>query len=233
MEKETENKEIEIIKEMAKSGLHFGRRRSFIYPKMKKFIGGQRGNIFLIDLFQTKESLEKALKFIEDSIKERKRILFVGTKTPAREVVRETAESCGFPYIIERWIGGFFTNFDNVLERIKRMEDLEKKVTSEEFNNYSKKEKAKIEKELENLKKKFGGLKNLNSVPDIIFVIDPNKEKYCVKESKEEGLEIIAVGNLDTNPENIDYLIPANDNSVSSLKYILEKVKEVILKNKK
>lgn len=233
MEKKIEEKEISLIKEMAEFGLHFGRKRSFIHPQMKGFIGGLRGNIFLIDLFKTEEKLKEVLEFIGKSVKEGKKILFVGTKIPARKVIEETARACHFPYINERWIGGFFTNFENVLERVKKMNELEKKINSGELERYSKKERARIEKEFENLKKKFGGLKEIECIPDIIFIVSPNKEKYCVKEAKEKGLQIVAIGNLETNPQQIDYLIPANDNAISSLKYILEKVKEVIIKNKK
>jgi len=223
----------DLVMEMGKAGLHFGRKRSFVHPKMRDFIGGLRGNIFLIDLFKTEEKLSEAIAFIKKSVAEGKKILFVGTKIPAREPIRDIAESCDCPFITERWIGGFFTNFDGVLERIKRLKELEDMKTKGGLEKYSKKERVEIEKELERLEKKFGGLKKMESIPDIIFVIDPNKERYCVAESKKKGLPVVAVGNLDTDPRDIDYLIPANDNVESSIRFILEKVKEAILKNKK
>ena len=234
MKKEKEKEEFKIdIEEMAKAGLHFGRATPFLYPKMKEFVGGKRGKINIIDLFKAREEFKKALSFIGEAVSQGKVILFVGTKIPAREVVKKTAEECNFPYIIERWVGGLFTNFSNIMKRIKRMKELEKEKNEGKLEKYTKKERANLEEELQNLKEKFGGLESMESLPDIIFVVDPSKEKYCIEEAYKKEIKVIAVGNINTNPDKIDYLIPANDNTISSLNYILGKVKEVIIKNKK
>lgn len=218
--------------EMAQAGLHFGHHTSKIHPKMEQFLFGVRNSIHLIDLEKTKEKLEEVLKFIQNLVSEGKIMIFVGTKIQAKEAVRETAEICGFPYVTERWLGGTFTNFDILKKRITYLKDLEKQKNEGELEKYTKKERANIEKKIKELEKKFGGLKNLENLPDAILVLDMKKDILAVKEAKMKGIKVIGVSDTNIDPTLADYVIPANDDAVSSVKYVLEKVKEVVLKSK-
>jgi len=224
-------KEIEI-EEMAKAGLHFGHRTSKTHPKMKSFIYGMRNTIHVIDLEKTREKLIEALKFIEQLVKEKKTILFVGTKVPIRELVKKVAMETGFPYIVSRWIGGTFTNFQEIKKRVEYLKELEKKRKEGELEKYTKRERMEIEEEIEKLNEKFGGIKNLEKLPDAIFVCDMVKDKLAVNEAKRKGVKIIAISDTNADPTLADYPIPANDDAISSVKYILERVKETILREK-
>jgi small subunit ribosomal protein S2 len=233
--KENMEKEISFnlnIEEMAKVGLHFGHKTSKVHPKMFPFIFGVRNNIHIIDLEKTKEKFEEALKFIQNLILQNKVILFVGTKPQIKDLVKEIATELGFPYVNERWLGGTFTNFEVIKKRAEYLKDLEKKKAEGFFEKYTKKERAEIEKKIQKLQKKFGGIKNLEKLPDAIFVCDMVKDKLAVKEAREKGVKIIAISDTNADPTLADYPIPANDDAISSVKYILEKVKEVILKIK-
>jgi small subunit ribosomal protein S2 len=230
MEKEGEF-EIEI-EEMAKAGLHFGHKTTKTHPKMKPFLYGMRNTIHVIDLEKTKQKLIEALKFIQQLIREKKTILFVGTKLPIRDLVKKVAVETGFPYVVYRWIGGTFTNFQEIKKRISYLKELERKKEEGELEKYTKKERAEIEEETEKLNEKFGGIKNLEKLPDAVFVCDMVKDKLAVEEARRKGVKIIAISDTNANPSLADFPIPANDDAISSVKYILEKVKKVILKEK-
>jgi small subunit ribosomal protein S2 len=218
------------IEEMAKAGLHFGHKISKCHPKMKFYLEGVRNTIHIINLLKTKEKFEEALRFVYRLISENKVLLLVGTKISAKEIIKEVAKECQLPYISERWIGGTFTNFETILKRINYYEDLKKKIEEGYFEQYTKKEKARFQKELEKLKKNFEGLKDLKQLPDAIFILDINEEKEAVKEARKKGIKIIGVCDTNSDPSLVDFPIPANDEAVSSIKYIMEKLKEVILK---
>jgi len=231
-EKEKENFGLDI-EEMAKFGLHFGHRTSKFHPKMAPFVYGMRNNIHIINLEKTKEKFEEALKFIKNLISDDKVLLVVGTKIQMKELVKEFATECGLPYINERWLGGTFTNFDVIKKRIEYFKELERKKAEGELEKYTKKERAKIEKELEDLRVKFEGIKNLEKLPDAIFVLNMAKDALAVKEARKMGVKIVGISDTNADPTLADYPIPANDDAISSLKYILEKVKKVILSTKK
>jgi small subunit ribosomal protein S2 len=221
------------IEEMAKAGLHFGHRVSKIHPQMMPYLAGARNTVHLIDLEKTKEKFESALKFIQQLISENKILLLVGTKIQVKELVKEVAVASGLPYVIERWLGGTFTNFGVMKKRVEYMKELEQKLANSEImQKYKKKEKAKMEQELRELKLKFEGIKNLEKLPDAIFVFDMKKDNLAVKEARMKGVKVVAISDTNTDPSLADYPIPANDDAISSLKYILDKVKEVILKAK-
>lgn len=220
------------VEEMAKAGLHFGHKTSKVHPKMLPFIFGVRNNIHIIDLEKTKEKFEEALKFIQQLISEGKIILFVGTKNQIKDLVKQIATECNVPYVNERWLGGTFTNFNVIKKRVEYLLDLEKKQKEGFFEKYTKKERMKIEKEIEKLKKKFEGLKTLVKLPEAIFICDMVKDKIAIKETKKKGIKIIAICDTNADPTQADYPIPANDDAISSVKYILEKVKETILNQK-
>ena len=221
------------VEEMAKAGLHFGHKTSKANPKMKPYLYGVRNTIHVIDLEKTKEKLEEALEFIKNLISENKILLVVGTKIQVKDLVKNFAIDCGLPYINERWLGGTFTNFEVIKKRIDYFKDLEKKKIEGQLEKYTKKERAEIDQELKDLEIKFGGIKDLEKLPDAIFVLDMRKDNLAVKEARTKGIKVISISDTNVDPTLADYPIPANDDAISSVKYILEKVKEVILKAKK
>jgi small subunit ribosomal protein S2 len=220
------------LEEMARAGLHFGHRTSKANPKMKPYLYGVRNTIHIIDLEKTKEKLVQALEFIKNLISENKILLVVGTKIQVKELVKNFATECNLPYINERWLGGTFTNFGVIKKRIDYFKDLEKKKADGELEKYTKKERAKIGKILKDLETKFGGIKNLEKLPDAIFVLDMKKDALAVKEARMKEITVIGISNTNIDPTLADLPIPANDNAISSVKYILDKAKEVIISQK-
>ncbi len=231
MVKATKKEEIKIdTEEMAQAGLHFGHRTSRVHPKIKPYLFGARNNIHIIDLEKTAEKLKEALKFIQEIIAENKTLLIIGTKIQIKDLVKEMAQDLGLPYVNERWLGGTFTNFDIIKKRIEYFKDLEKRKSAGELEKYTKKERAKIDQELKDLGKKFGGIKSLEKLPDVVFVLDMKKDFLAVKEAREKGVKVIGVAHTNVDPNLADYPIPANDDAASSIKYILDKVKEAVVK---
>lgn len=223
-------KEIELnLEEMAKAGLHFGHKTSKLHPKMLSYIFGVRNTIHIIDLEKTKEKLKEAIVFIQNLVKEKKTILIVGTKIQLKELVKEFATEFSFPYVNHRWLGGLFTNFEVMKKRVEYLKELEQKKEKGEFEKYTKKEKTLLERKLTKLKEKFEGIKNLEKLPDAVFILDMEKDKLAVKEARKMGIKIIAISHTNVDPTLADFPIPANDDAISSVKYILEKVKEAIL----
>jgi small subunit ribosomal protein S2 len=234
-EKEEEKPSLSVnpaIEEMASAGLHFGHRTSKIHPKMKPYLFGVRNTIHLIDLEKTEVKLKEALDFIGKIIAEDKILLFVGTRVQVKDSVKSVAQECGIPYVSERWLGGTFTNFETIKKRIDYFKELERKKKEGELEKYTKKEKLDMDKELSDLQNKIGGIKDLSRVPEAIFVFSMDKDDLAIKEARKKGVKIVALCDTDCNPELVDYPIPANDDAISSINYIIGKVKEVILKNK-
>jgi len=217
---------------MAEAGLCFGHRTSRINPKMKPYIYTARNSVHLIDLEKTAEKLKEALKFIQKLVSENKTLLLVGTKIQVKNLVKDFAEECNLSYINERWLGGTFTNFKIIRKRVEYFKELEEKKQKGALMKYTKKERGEIDKELKNLEIKFGGIKNLDSFPDAIFVLDMKKDDLAIKEARKKGIKVIGIADTNVDPTLADYPIPANDDAISSVKYILDKVKEVILKTK-
>lgn len=215
--------------EMSQAGLQFGHKVSKLHPKMKPFVSGVKNNVNIIDLEKTAKELDRALKFIEKLVSENKIILFVGTKIQVKNLVKQTAEQCGMPYVTERWLGGTFTNFETIKKRVEYFMDLEKKRAAGELEKYTKKERLNFDKELEGLKIKFEGIKNMAKLPEVVIVFDMKKDDTCVREAKKKGIKIIGLADTNINPDFADYVIPANDDAISSVKYILEKIKQVIV----
>jgi len=216
------------LQEMADAGLQFGHKKSRTHPKMKPYISGVRNSVHIIDLKYTKEKLDEALAYIKELIEADKVLLFVGTKVQVRQLVKETAEEVMLPYVSERWIGGIFTNFETVSKRIERLNELEQGEKDGSFDKYTKQEQAKIKNEIRILNIKFGGMKNITKLPDAIFVLDLHESILAVREAQKKGIPIIALADTNTDPSIVDYAIPANDDAVSALRFILNKVKETI-----
>ena len=217
------------LEEMAEAGVHFGHRTSRVHPKMKPYLYGVRNNVHIINLEKTAEELKAALKFIRKLILENKTLLIVGTKIQVKGLAKSLAVDCGLPYVNERWLGGTFTNFEIIKKRIEYFKELEGKKIKGELEKYTKKERAEFDKVLRDLEIKFSGIKNLNQLPDAIFVLDIKKDNLAVKEARLKGIKVIGFSDTNTDPTLVDYPIPANDDAISSVKYILDKIKEVIL----
>jgi small subunit ribosomal protein S2 len=218
------------VEEMAQAGLHLGHRTSKIHPKMKEYITGERNGVHMIDLEKTAVKLKEALNFIAKIVSEGKVLLLVGTKPQIKNMAKQIAIDCEIPYITERWLGGTFTNFATLKNRVNYFKDLEKKKESGELMKYTKKERADFDKEIKKLEIKFGGVKNVEKIPDAIFVLDMRKDDLAVREARNKNVAVIGIADTNIDPTIADIAIPANDDAISAVKYILEKLKETILK---
>lgn len=217
------------IRDMFKAGLHFGHNPSKWNPNVKQYLYGVSNNIHIFDLNKTHDNLLKALNFLKEQVKEKKTVLFVGTRGPERELVKELAIDIKMPYVINKWIGGTFTNFSEINKRLKGFSDLQDKQKNGDFANYTKKERLQIEKEYEKMLSKWGGIKDLDKLPDVIFVVNAYHNKLAIKEAKTVGIYVVAIIDSNVDPMLVDYAIPANDDAVSSIKYILDKVKKCFI----
>jgi len=218
--------------EMAEAGLHLGHQTARTHPKMKPYMYGVKNKVHIFDLDKTAEKLTEALRFIDDIISQNKTLLLIGTKIQVKEILKESAEECGLPYINERWLGGTFTNFETIKRRIVHFKDLENQKKTGELEKYTKKERAKINKQLKDLETKFGGIKDMVRLPDAIFVMDMKKDILAVQEAMAKKIPVIAITDADVDPDFCDYPIPANDDAINSVKYILDKVKNVVVNAK-
>lgn len=223
------------IKKMLEAGLHFGHRKTRQHPKMKPYVFGVRNNISIIDLYYTNIKLTEALEYLKKSVADNKIVLFVDTRPHTKEETRKIAEELGMPYVVERWSGGTITNWKTISERIEYLKDLEAKIKSAEWEKYTKKERYDMEEESRKLNVLWGGVKGMEKLPDIIFVVDMRENAIAIKEARIKDIKIVAIADTNVDPTQADYPIPANDDALSSVKYILNKVKKAMLegKNKK
>jgi len=220
------------LEELLKSGVHFGHKTSKRYPKAARYIHTQRGGVHIIDLQKTVEGLQKALDFVEKTVKTGGVILFIGSKKQARAIVKEAAESCNMPYIIGRWLGGTFTNFDNIVKLTRKLEKMEKDEADGMWEVYTKKEQVTFKKEMNKLQENVGGIKLMKRLPKAIFVVDIKKENTAVSEAKKVGIPVIAMVDTNVNPDKVNYPIPANDDAVKSIEIISNLVADTIAKSK-
>ena len=204
------------MKELLTAGVHFGHQTRRWNPKMRRFILGERNGIYLIDLRQTMEGIEGAYTYTRDLVAGGGTILFVGTKKQTQDPIAAFAEACGMPYVNERWLGGMLTNFQTVSARVKRMQEFESMERAGDFAAMPKKEALRHTRELEKLRRNLGGIRNLDKLPDAIFVIDTKKEHIAVTEAKKLGLPVVAVVDTNCDPDVIDYVIPGNDDAIRS-----------------
>lgn len=218
--------------EMTKAGVNFGHTVSKLHPKMKAYVSGIKNNVHMIDLEKSVEEFERSLKFISGLVAESRTILFVGTKIQVKALIKNAAEECQMPYVIERWLGGTFTNFETISKRVQYFKDLENKKITGEFEKYTKKERMKIDKEIASLKIKFEGIRNMSKLPEAVLILDVKKDLTCAREARRKGIKIIGVVDTNIDPTLVDYLIPGNDDAISSIAYILNQIKEAILNSK-
>jgi len=215
--------------DLLEAGVHFGHTTARWHPKMAPFIYTQKNKIHIIDLRKTLEKLKEALDFIQQVVRNNGRVLFVGTKLQAADIIKDEAARCGMPYVSERWFGGTLTNFKTIQGRINRLSEIENLEVSGEINKYPKNEQLIIKKEKEKLLKAIGGIRNLNKLPEALFIIDVTKERVAVSEAKKLGIPIIALVDTNSNPEVVDYPIPANDDASKSIRVMVRLVAEAIL----
>lgn len=222
------------MKELLEAGAHFGHKTSRWHPKMAPYIHSKRQNAHIINLEKTVEGLEKALPKITEIAKSGKKIMFVGTKKQMKEIVREAAESVEMPYVTVRWVGGTLTNVETVNRQIKKLKDLERRMASGELENrYSKLEVQRFQEEIDLLNERYGGIKEMSEQPAALIVTDAMEDKNAIKEAKGLKIPVFAITDTNVDPTPIDYVIPANDDSVKATKLILDYFVEAIKEGKK
>lgn len=217
------------VKEMFQKGLHWGHRSSRWHPRIKPYLYGVHRSVHIFDLNKTYECFERALEYLRDTAAQGKTILLIGTRGLEKELVQHLASELSIPAVWEEWAGGTLTNFKEIAKRIKYFKELEAKIESGELEKYTKKERHEFAKEYGQMKKKWEGIKNLERLPDAIFLTNIRENALALKEASTCDIRVVAVTDSNTDPTLVDYPIPANDDALTSMKYILEKVKEAIL----
>ena len=217
------------MKQLLEAGVHFGHQTRRWNPKMAPYIFTERNGIYIIDLQKSVGMVDDAYNAISEIVSNGGTVLFVGTKKQAQDAVKEEAERCGMYYINERWLGGMLTNFKTIQSRIKRLKDIEKMAEDGTFDVLPKKEVILIKKEWEKLEKNLGGIKNMKRIPDAIFVVDPKKEHICVQEAHSLGITLIGIADTNCDPEELDYVIPGNDDAIRAVKLIVSKMADAVI----
>lgn len=217
------------MKQLLEAGVHFGHQTRKWNPKMSKYIYAARNDIHIIDLQLTVELIEEAYKFVCDSVKEGKNILFVGTKKQAQDAVKEEAERCGMYYVNSRWLGGTLTNFKTIRTRIDRMVKIEKMEQNGEFELLPKKEVAKLKEEYDKLQTNLGGIRDMGKLPGVMFIVDPHNEDIAVAEARKLNIPIVAITDTNCDPDEIDYVIPGNDDAIRAVKLISSVIANAVI----
>ena len=208
------------IKQLLEAGVHFGHHTRRWNPKMQEYIFTERNGIYIIDLQKTVKKFEEAYMFVRELSANGGNVLFVGTKKQAADTIKEEAERCGLYYVNARWPGGMLTNFKTIRKSIKRLKDLEKMQADGTFNLLPKKEVAKLVKEMQDLEKSYGGIKDMGTLPSALFVVDTRKERIAVLEAKRLGIPVVAIVDTNCDPDDADYIIPGNDDAIRAIKLI-------------
>ena len=216
------------LKDLLDAGCHFGHQSQRWNPKMDNFLYGVRDGIHIFDLVKTKESLEKAIEFAKEVASQGGKIIFVGTKRQAQAIIKEEALRVKMPFIIERWLGGLLTNFGVIKKSIDKLKDLKTKKASGELKKYTKKENILIDREIARLERFFGGLVDLQELPAALFIIDVKKEQAALKEAAKKNIPVIAVIDSNSDPDLVDWPIPANDDAIGSIKLIVSLIAEAV-----
>ncbi|MFO7171534.1 MAG: 30S ribosomal protein S2 [Bacillota bacterium] len=220
------------MKQLLEAGVHFGHQTRRWNPKMKEYIFTERNGIYIIDLQKTVRLMEVAYNFVRQLAADGGKILFVGTKKQAQDAVREEAERCGMFYVNQRWLGGMLTNFETIKKRLARLEELEEIENTERWQTLTKKEQAQLLHERERLRKFLGGIRGMKTLPDAVFIIDPRKERIAVAEARKLGIPIVAIVDTNCDPDEIDYVIPGNDDAIRAVKLITSKIADAVLEGR-
>ena len=217
------------MREMLAAGVHFGHQARFWNPKMSPFIFGERDKIHIINLEKTLPRFNDAANFVGKVASKKGTVLFVGTKRAARTIVKEEAERCDMPFVNHRWLGGMLTNFNTVKRSIKRLKELETMATDGSFAKLNKKEALMLTREMEKLDRSLGGIKDMNKLPDVIFVVDVGHEKIAVREARKLGIPVIGVVDTNNNPDGVDYVIPGNDDAMRAIRLYISSMAEAVI----
>jgi small subunit ribosomal protein S2 len=220
------------MREMLEAGVHFGHQTRYWNPKMAPYIFGHRNKIHIINLEKTLVLYQEALKYVRQLSSNRGSILFVGTKRQAREIVREEALRCGMPFVDHRWLGGMLTNFKTVKQSIKRLKEMEQMTENGTFDSMAKKEALGLQRELAKLQRSLGGIKDLNSLPDALFVIDVGYQKGAIAEAVKLGIPVVGVVDTNHSPEGISYVIPGNDDSNRAIRLYARGIADAVLEGR-
>ncbi len=221
------------LEELLEAGAHFGHQSRRWNPKMEEYLYGQENGVHIFDLTKTKPLIEEALEFLTKSVKEGKTVLILGTKKQIKDKVAEVAIEAGVPYVNERWLGGTVSNFEQMKKSLKKLEEMKEKMATGGYNKFTKKERLLIEREITRLERFFGGITTLTQVPDVLFIIDTKRETAAVREANARGVTVVGIVDSNSDPDEIDYPIPMNDDASKALEYVLNLVKEAILEGKK
>ncbi len=220
------------IKQLLEAGVHFGHHTRRWNPKMAEYIFTERNGIYIIDLQKTIKKFEEAYMFVRDTAAEGGSVLFVGTKKQAADAIREEAERCGMYYVNVRWLGGMLTNYKTIKMSIERLRSLEKMQEDGTFDMLPKKEVAALQKEMFNLEKNLGGIKNMKGLPSAVFIVDPRKEHNAVLEAKKLGIPVVAIVDTNCDPDDADYVIPGNDDAIRAIRLISSVIADAVLEGK-
>ncbi len=217
------------MKELLEAGVHFGHQTKRWNPKMKEYIFGERNGIYIIDLQKTLKMFKEASKFVQELAAGNKIVLFVGTKRQAQDAIAEEAQRCNMFYVNQRWLGGLLTNWATIQKSIKRLKDLDEMATDGRYELLPKKEVIKLERERKHLQANLAGIKNLERLPDAIFIIDSNKEQIAVREARKLGIPVVAVVDTNCDPSEVDYVIPGNDDALRAIRLFASKVADSVI----
>ncbi|MCG8539789.1 MAG: 30S ribosomal protein S2 [Clostridia bacterium] len=220
------------MKQLLEAGVHFGHQTRRWNPKMAEYIFTERNGIYIIDLQKTVKKVEEAYQIIKELASEGKKILFVGTKKQAQEAIEKEAKRCGMFYVNQRWLGGMLTNYKTIRKRIERLLELERMEEDGTFNALPKKEVIKLKHQKEKLEKFLNGIKTMNGLPDALFIVDPRKERIAIKEAQILGLPIISIVDTNCDPDEVDYVIPGNDDAIRAVKLITSKMAEAVIEGR-
>ena len=220
------------LKQLLEAGVHFGHQTQRWNPKMKPYIYGARNGIYVIDLRKTTDLLDEAYALVRDYAAKGKNILFVGTKKQAAEVVAEEAKRSGAYFINRRWLGGMLTNFETIRGRVNKLKEMEEFISNGYVDKLPKKEVAQLNRQLSKLSKTLGGIKEMRGLPELIFVVDQDKEDIAIKEANKLGIPVICLADTNANPDGINYIIPGNDDAIRSIKLITSKLADAVLEGK-
>ncbi|NLM45381.1 MAG: 30S ribosomal protein S2 [Firmicutes bacterium] len=217
------------MKQLLEAGVHFGHQTRRWNPKMKPYIFTERNGIYIIDLQKTVRMIDDVYNFVRDLARDGGKILFVGTKKQAQESIQQEAERCGMYYVNQRWLGGMLTNFKTIRNRVNRLLELEKMEEDGVFDVLPKKEVIRLRHEYEKLNKYLSGVRNMRTLPDALFIVDPRKERIAVAEARKLGIPIVAIVDTNCDPDEIDYIIPGNDDAIRAVKLIAGKIADAVL----
>jgi len=220
------------MKELLEAGVHFGHQTKRWNPKMKEYIFGERNGIYIIDLQKTLKLFKDAMRYVQEMAASGKTVLFVGTKRQAQEAIAEEATRCSMFYVNQRWLGGLLTNMATVQKSIKRLKELDAMATENNWEGRQKKEIVRLERERKHLNQNLAGIKDMNGLPDLLFVVDSNKEAIAVEEARKLGIPVVAVVDTNCDPDKVDYVIPGNDDALRAIRLFTNKISDAVVEGR-